>query len=220
MQERKALAFISTSLRKEDKPFVDLVEEITLENGLEPYGTVGKYSAAPLPIWDHMMENIPKADCVIMAATPRYFQEDIYDRGEIRQAISEFVYAEGIIATILGKPLLIFCQENVNLGSLLPQRTQYITLKSREDANQQDKRELIKSYFANTLEKIKENWGKQQSAAASVRRLPVPASFRGEKALFVGREEEIADIKKHLTSFYCTFISCRYGRNWEISSVF
>lgn len=199
-QERKPLAFISTSLRKEDKPFVDLVEEITRENGFEPYGTVGKYSAAPIPIWDHMMENIPKADCVIMAATPRYFQEDIYDRGETKQAISELVYAEGIIATILCKPLLIFCQEDVNLGSLLPQRTQYITLKSSEDAHQQDKRELINSYFINTLEKIKENRSKPQSIATSVRRLPVPASFKGEKALFVGRGDEIDDIKKHLTS--------------------
>lgn len=79
--ERKPLAFISTSLREEDKPFVDLVEKITRENGFEPYGTVGKYSAAPMPIWDHIVENIPKADCVIMAATPRYFQEDIHNRG-------------------------------------------------------------------------------------------------------------------------------------------
>jgi hypothetical protein len=32
----------------------------------------------------------------------------------------------------------------------------------------------------------------------SNRRLPVPASFRGEKTLFVGRENELTDIKKHL----------------------
>jgi hypothetical protein len=117
-----------------------------------PFGTVGKYSAAPIPVWDHMIENIPKDDCVIMSATPRYFQEDIYDRGEINQGISEFVYAEEIIATVLGKPLLIFRQENVNLGSLLPQITRAITLKSSKDANQHEKRELIKSYFANTLD--------------------------------------------------------------------
>jgi hypothetical protein len=72
--KRRPLAFISTSLHIEDKPFVDLVEEITRENGFEPFGTVGKYSAAPIPVWDHMMENIPKADCVIMAATPRYLK--------------------------------------------------------------------------------------------------------------------------------------------------
>jgi hypothetical protein len=56
------------------------------------------------------------------------------------------------------------------------------------------------SFFTNTLEKIKENWSKQQPTAPSVRRLPVPTSFRGEKSLFIGREEEIDDIKNHLTS--------------------
>jgi hypothetical protein len=120
--ERKPLAFISTSLREEDKSFVDLVVKITRENGFEPFGTVGKYSAAPIPIWDHILENIPKADCVIMAATPRYFQEDIYDRGVINKAISESVYAEGVIATILNKPLLIFRQEGVTIGFLLSQK--------------------------------------------------------------------------------------------------
>jgi hypothetical protein len=110
-REPKPLAFISTSLREEDKPFVGLVENITRENGFEPYGTIGLHSAAPMPLWDHIVENIPKADCVIMAATPRYFQEDIYNRGITNKAISETVYAEGIIATIFNKPLIIFRQE-------------------------------------------------------------------------------------------------------------
>ncbi|MGH9977076.1 MAG: hypothetical protein ACRD8Z_14750 [Nitrososphaeraceae archaeon] len=58
VKERKPLAFISTSLRKEDNLFVKLVEKITRENGFEPMGTVGLHSAAPIPVWEHIMENI------------------------------------------------------------------------------------------------------------------------------------------------------------------
>ena len=37
--QRKPLAFVSTSLREEDQPFVKLVERLIRENGFEPMGT-------------------------------------------------------------------------------------------------------------------------------------------------------------------------------------
>ena len=39
----------SEPLKKEDKPFGDLVQKIALENGFEPFGTVGLHDAAPMP---------------------------------------------------------------------------------------------------------------------------------------------------------------------------
>jgi hypothetical protein len=39
----------SEPLKKEDKPFGDLVQKIALENGFAPFGTVGLHDAAPMP---------------------------------------------------------------------------------------------------------------------------------------------------------------------------
>jgi tetratricopeptide (TPR) repeat protein len=199
---RKPLAFVSTSLREEDQPFVKLVERIITENGFEPMGTVGLHSAAPEPVWNSILTNIPAADCIVMAATPRYVQEDMHNTKITKRAISETVHAEAIVATILNKPLLIFVLEGTDIGSLLPSITQYITLRENDEKYLAGKQELIKSYFANTLKKIEENWTKSRSVNTPVtilRRLPVPGSFRGEKAVFVGREMEKKFIKEKLT---------------------
>src|SRR5436190_18383921 len=94
--KRKPLAFISTSLRDEDRLFVKLIEEITRDNGFEPMGTVGRHSASPIPVREHIVENIQSTDCVIVAATPRYLQQDIRDKSTTKKDISEIVHAEAI----------------------------------------------------------------------------------------------------------------------------
>jgi hypothetical protein len=84
--EQKPLAFISTSLLEEDRRFVELIEKLSKENGFEPMGTVGRYSASPISLWDHMIEKIQESDCVIMAATPRYIQTDVHHTNIIKLA--------------------------------------------------------------------------------------------------------------------------------------
>ena len=147
-----------TSLRDEDRQFVELVEMIAKENGFEPMGTVGRYSASPQPILDHMIETIQESDCVIMAATPRYIQTDVRDANKVRKVISGNVHSEGIIATIYKKPLLVFVLEGTDIGPLLPASTQYIELKENNEKDLENKKGLITSYFRNTIEIIHKNW--------------------------------------------------------------
>jgi hypothetical protein len=82
--------------------------------------TVGRRSASPKSVWDHMLEKIEESDCVIMAATPRNIQRDIHDANKVKKGISETVHSEGIIATIYKKPLLVFALEGTNIGPILP----------------------------------------------------------------------------------------------------
>jgi hypothetical protein len=57
-----AKAFVSCSLRAEDEPFIELVENILRNHNILPFGTVGKYSAAPENPAESMRKNIPEAD--------------------------------------------------------------------------------------------------------------------------------------------------------------
>jgi hypothetical protein len=60
-----ANAFVSCSLRKEDKPFIDFIEEILKAYRIQPMGTIGRYSAAPINTAELMKQNIPTADIVV-----------------------------------------------------------------------------------------------------------------------------------------------------------
>lgn len=70
-QSYVATTFVSCSLRQEDRPFVDYVLEIIKRHRINPIGTVGMFSASPNSVTAHMKENIPKADIVVIVATPR-----------------------------------------------------------------------------------------------------------------------------------------------------
>lgn len=90
-------------------------------------GTVGKYSASPINIADHMRENIPLADFVVIVATPRYLQLDLH-KNEITNGLSEMVHVEAGMAFALKKPVIVFVKEGTHVGNFLPNITQYIIL--------------------------------------------------------------------------------------------
>ena len=65
-----AKAFLSCSLRTEDRPFINFIEQILQQHGISPIGTVGRYSASPINTAAHMRDNIPNCDFVVIVATP------------------------------------------------------------------------------------------------------------------------------------------------------
>lgn len=160
-QQRKPRAYISCSLRPEDKAFVNLVEAITSQFGFQPTGTVGKYSGAPNPIWEQMRDGIKSADCIILAATPRCIQQDIHDRKKTGKGISEMLHVEVGMAVATERPVLAFVLEGTDVGSFLPQTVQYITLRPNDKAHLQSQWPVIGNYFRSAFSIIQERWRKE-----------------------------------------------------------
>jgi hypothetical protein len=153
-----AKAFVSCSLREEDKPFVDHVCNILKTHKFEPFGTVGKFSASPENPISLMNSNIPKADFVVICATPRYLQKDL-KTGKKSMGLSEMVHVETGMALAHGKPVVVFVQEGTQIGNVLPNITQYIELNGEHD-DFLAKRTLIESLFDHTcqyLETVRNN---------------------------------------------------------------
>lgn len=156
-----ARAFVSCSLRQEDKPFIDLVENILRRHKILPFGTVGKYSAAPENPAESMRKNIPQADLVVIVATPRYTQTDLRT-GQVTQGLSEMVHVETGIAFALNKPVILFVKEGTNVGTFLPNITQYVVLNGQHK-DLVDKYALIYSLLSNAYILIKKIKEKQDS---------------------------------------------------------
>ena len=127
-----ATAFISCSLRTEDKPFIDFVEKILIKHKIKSIGTVGKYSASPINTTVLMKSNIPLADIIVLVATPRYIQKDVHT-GQISYGLSEMLHVEAGMAYMAGKPVIAFVKEGTHVGNFLPNITQYITLNGSHD---------------------------------------------------------------------------------------
>ncbi len=147
-----AKAFVSCSLREEDKPFVDCIENILRAYNIEPFGTVGRYSASPENPAVLMKKNISIADLVVVCVTPRYSQKDL-KTGEVSHGFSEMTYIETGIAYANNKPLVVFVQEGTDVGKFIPKITQYITLNGQSDdfAKKQNLiKELLISVCMNT----------------------------------------------------------------------
>lgn len=152
-----ATAFISCSLRDEDRDFVGYIEQILIEHRIKPIGTVGLFSAAPVNTAEHMKNNIPLADFVVIVATPRYIQRDL-KTGKESFGLSEMVHVETGMAYMSNKPVVVFVQEGTNVGSFLPNVTQYVTLNG-QPMDLDKKWGLINSLISNTysiIRKIKD----------------------------------------------------------------
>lgn len=156
----KPKAFISCSLRPEDKQFIDYIIRVVDHFGFQPFGTVGKYIAEPKPIWQSMKENIANADCVVLAATPRYIQQDIHNKNNNGHSISEMLHVEVGMAIMAEKPILVFVQEGTNIGNFLPAHVQYITLNLQNRLDLNAKWPLIIAYFQSAMGIIKQQWKK------------------------------------------------------------
>lgn len=146
-----ATAFVSCSLRSEDKPFIDLIERILEKHQIQPIGTVGRYTAAPENPAISMRNNINQADMVVIVATPRYLQYDL-QTNQGNYGLSEMVHVETGIAFAYNKPVVLFVQEGTHVGNFLPNVTQYIVLNGQQ-TDLETKWTLINSllYNASTI---------------------------------------------------------------------
>lgn len=127
-----ARAFVSCSIRDEDRQFVNFVSNILHHYRVFPFGTVGIYAASPENPSELIRRNIELSDFVVIAATKRYFTEEIQS-GCISNAISEMIQVEAGIAFANAKPVVVFVKEGTNVGTFLPSITQYITLDGTQD---------------------------------------------------------------------------------------
>lgn len=146
-------AFISCSLRTEDKPFVDFIERILKAYRILPIGTVGKFSAAPTNTAELMKINIPLADFVVVVATPRYIQKDLITENS-KFAISEMLHVESGMAYMADKPLVVFVLEGTDVGNFIPNVTQYITLNGKQ-TDLEEKWQLIGALLNNTYATVR-----------------------------------------------------------------
>lgn len=126
-----ATAFLSCSLRQEDRSFVNYIERILHAHSINPIGTVGYHSASPTSTAELMKKNIPLADFVVIIATPRYLQKDI-NLGNSTNGISEMLHVEAGMAHMANKPVVVFVQDGTDVGNFLPTITQYITLNGEQ----------------------------------------------------------------------------------------
>ena len=194
----KPKAFISCSLRDEDKPFIDIVEEILRQHGIEPFGTVGRYAAAPENPAETMKKNIPLADLVVIVATPRYTQRDL-KTGQLTTGLSEMVHVETGMAYAMEKPVVLFVKEGTNVGNFLPNITQYVVLNGEEN-DLIDKYALIYALLNNAYNLIKNKWDKQTNIGFGqffVGGLAIWGAFKIAQAIFSSlMPSEKAPIKK------------------------
>ncbi|MDQ6890739.1 MAG: hypothetical protein M3Z56_10740 [Bacteroidota bacterium] len=154
-------AFVSCSLRSEDKPFIDLIERVLSAHYIQPFGTVGRYSALPENPALSMRDNIAFADMVVVVATERYLQQDT-KTGARSYGLSEMVHVESGMAFAMKKPVIVFSKAGTNVGNFLPNITQYITLTGEQE-DLDDKWHLINSLLANAYVFVQANKTKKSN---------------------------------------------------------
>lgn len=159
-----ATAFVSCSLREEDRPFINYVIRILERHRIKPFGTVGMLSAAPVNIAEHMKENIPLADFVVIVATPRYLQKDLRT-GQVNFGLSEMVHVETGMAFMANKPVIVFVQQGTSIGSFLPNITQYVELNG-DQMDLESKWNLINSLLGNAHNVVQKKRSDQSSKEA------------------------------------------------------
>jgi len=149
-------AFVSCSLREEDRDFIEQVCGILKEHDLIPFGTVGMFSASPENPVTLMNKNLPESDIVVVCATPRYLTKDI-QTGKKSNGLSEMIHVETGMAIASKKPVVVFVQEGTNVGNAIPSITQYITLSTDKEKN----KGMITSLLFNAKQLVKELDGKK-----------------------------------------------------------
>jgi len=156
IQPLSPTAFLSCSLRNEDGGFVNFIARVAHACGFVPCGTVGKYAASPIPLWQHMLDGIKTTDCLIVAATPRYIQQDVADKQKTKTGIPEMLHVESAMAFAQGKPVLVFVQPGTDVGPFLPLVTEYITVDERNRPDVEKKWPLIVNYFESARRIVEE----------------------------------------------------------------
>ena len=108
-----AKAFVSCSNHEVDAPYVRYIERILGYYNIEASYTVGRHDAAPRNPFEHMAENVQKADLLVIIATQRYVLQDLKQGGH-KTLPSEMIHCEGGMAFAHNKPILVFAKPGVD----------------------------------------------------------------------------------------------------------
>lgn len=119
------------------------------------------YDAAPQPIWQHMRDGVQAADCMVIAATPRYAQQDVHDQRKTQRGVTEMIQVELGMAVMADRPVLAFVLEGTDVGAFLPQRTQYVELRPNDQDHLSTQLPIIANYFRSAFAMIQERWRKE-----------------------------------------------------------
>ena len=111
---------------KRNKPFVNMLNGY-LMHIIQPIGTVGKYSAAPINSAELMRQNIPYGGYNRYCRNSPLYSER-HQNNQTVSGISEMLHVESGIAYAFNKPMWFFCSEGAVVGNFLPNITQYIVL--------------------------------------------------------------------------------------------
>ncbi|MBI9056979.1 MAG: hypothetical protein JEZ01_04330 [Labilibaculum sp.] len=164
-KKNKPKAFISCSVREEDLEFNAAIEKIVKKYGFEPCGTVGRHVNYAEPISDSMKKEIEQCDILVAAAPPRYLQSEISNLEKLVYAVPEMIQVESAMAYSHGKPIVAFVQDGVNVGSFIPNVTQYFLVDPESfkvNGNKQLKpcfKDLHKRVAVSIKEREKEAFG-------------------------------------------------------------
>ena len=166
--EYYARAFVSCSLRPEDEPFVDFVCDLLDAYHIKPIGTVGKFFVAPENPIDSMKKNIKDADIVVICATPRYTLKDIYNGNETN-GLSEMIHVETGMALSTEKPIVAFVKEGTNVGSVIPNITQYVVLSGTKK-DYKEKENIVSSLLNNAYKLFRDKFIQREKETALAKR--------------------------------------------------
>ncbi|RXQ97412.1 hypothetical protein EO244_00555 [Ancylomarina salipaludis] len=161
----KPKAFISCSVRDEDKKFNLAVEKIVRKHGFEPCGTVGRYVnyAEPVPV--SMKKEIEACDILVVAAPPRFKQTEI-SSSNTNISVPEMIYIESAMAYSNEKPVVAFIQEGVSPGNFISSITQYFTVDSTTLKVKEKKQ--LKPFFTDLHNKVSETIKENKKETALV----------------------------------------------------
>jgi hypothetical protein len=90
-EEQNVRAFLSCSLGEEGSPFVENVRNLAKSKGFSTGGTVGRFTQSPSNLLEYIEEEIKNYDCLIMAATPKYIQEEIQKKTKHNRSLKFFM---------------------------------------------------------------------------------------------------------------------------------
>lgn len=126
---------------------------------------MGKFYAAPENPIVSMTENIKDADIVVICATPRYTLKD--HTSNETNGMSEMIHVETGMALSTEKPIVVFVKEGTNVGSVIPNITQYVELTGEEE-DYKEKENIISSLLNNAYKRFRVKYlqNKKETAIA------------------------------------------------------
>lgn len=128
MAKERVRAFLSCSVRPEDRPLVDALVHYVIEPMyFDPY-TIGRNVSMPLPPDDAVKKLLDTCVCLIGVATVRHVATDVRDPNKTLNLANPYLLQEASMAFQAGLPFLLFKTRNIDLQAVAT-RPLYLNVK-------------------------------------------------------------------------------------------